>query len=1209
MYLKVQIPARFLIVQSDTVSDPIELGIIGTKSTQFTLMELNSTNAPWVQYSKNKDHIFKPADYTNTMPLFRFSDSAGNKNNKIRPNKFPRNFNMIKLNFNPLNPEKMSPNNIFNEANLPASDLPSNFKDSALNLELFQQQDGNALLDNYLDVKLKGAEAFMDWVSGQDDMFGFQNSGVLRKNDSNLNASRGGLVWSNAHLWHDDYLNLEGRKFMPSIMRPVEFNDYAFSDKNNSGYGLLSFNENALDVNFQQRMIADAPYNLSTVKFNTTQTHPVGLLYRYQSAINEDADKLRVASSGYRRYTEFKPPLLDWEGLGYPRLSQTKSSSELRRKPIQITFTKNRRWIMKPSLAEATEEQFASEIFSIKKLFHSNDKEFSTFDKTLLDSTSRLRSTKCYGLTDFKRKYYHNPETSVVIDEDNIWYETSKIEPKENLEIHTYGYAQYGYGLEYKMTRTEGLHLDPNQGFDYGGRTRYYDTAKGKKINAEPYWVRDNYRNEKPPSDVIGVNPSNGEYDRMRFIKDSGELRYIRNSPQILTPMTIETEMKEQKARNLITSYEIGVGGEIPTSTSPHWSAWKTSVTNVKGVKFKSDNFFKIFDYQTCFHNNLTHDNEHRHISQEIENLNYTIYGMHRLNPNKLIKKWWKKQVKDGKIDAQKDIPLYNIKVEDVRFSEGKKKMNGFKITYTIPYFHFVAFKDGNDNLEEAINPANANLLYPNYLKDLQTITGTTDRHGVLTLEITIALHPDKLGVSTFVKSDSLHSIELMSDEVRLIQFHIDDASIYEGMVNLVEVLKREATVKVGEANHFTRMTNKFDRLISDKTKRASIVMYDGTINLAGSDREKFSLQPLQTSMPSDFVKLDDCFMMYNYALQKGLLGREVVSTQHIRSGFTVSDPLSLPLTFKKGKVTPVGNFKYTYPLPYRRLNSYLTSTGEIFRPDDNLSTYNYISLNRYELPTGLAPLDLTKFIPSSNNDLDVTHGGLISLFTSTNYDTKKELEAVFWLNSGVMMDGLRVVGESEQKSLLESLKNLKKNRFTDTADKSLTIDYAKAVKDTLASKDLTKKEGTFIHFTSRKSDTDGKHKVNGKDKPNFEFRMQKVGGRLMKYGKDNQGYTRGKMPKDYTIFADLILPFAPRVLRVDEVGSDIGSSHKYWAMTLGTNRLQGVYNYQPQRRGSNYISDDVADYLQGVPSEWCPETYTYFGRTLGLFNWWGSLL
>jgi len=1206
MYLKVQIPARFLIMQSDTVSDPIELGVIGTKTTQFTLMELNSTNAPWIQYSKNKDHIFKPADFTNTMPLFRSSDGAGNVSNKIRPNKFPKDFHMTKLTFIPLNPTNMSPRNLFTD-DADSIDLPSNFKDSALNLELFQQQDGNALLDNYLDVRLKGVESFMDWVSGQDDMFGFQNSGVLRKNNPNLNVSRGGLVWSNTHLWGDN--DLSDSTLLPSIMRPVKFDDYAFSDKDKSGYGLLPFNENALDVDFQQRMIADAPYNLSTVKFNTTQTHPVSLLYRYQSAINEDADKLRVASSGYRRYTEFKPPLLDWEGLGYPRLSLTKSSSELRRKPIQITFSKNRQWIMKPSLAEATEKQFASEIFSIKKLFHSNDKEFSTFDKTLLESNSYLRSTKCYGLTDFKRKYYHNPETPVDIDENEnyTWLETSKLEPKENLEIHTYGYAQYGYGLSYKMEKTDGLHttIGSNE-TDYGGKTRYYDTRNNKKINAEPYWVRDSYRNDKPPGDVIGVNPSNGEYDRMRFINHSGALHYIRNTPQILSQTTIETEMKGIQARNLKIAYEMGYGGEIPTSTSPHWSAWKASVANVKGVKFKSDNFFKIFDYQTCFHNNLNRGSEHRYISNELDNLNYAIFGMHKMNPNKLIKKWWKKQVKDGKIDATKDIPLYNIKVEDVLFREGKKKMNGFKITYTIPYIHFSTFRDGNDDMEEVINPANGTPLYPNYLKDTETITGTADRHGILTSEITIALHPDKLGVSTFVKYDSIHSIQIYSNEVRLIQYHIDDVNIHRGIVDLVNVLKMEANVKVGEANHFTRTTNLLQQVPTDKTNRATI---DETGNTKGSDRDIFSTQPLQTSIPSVFTGLDDCFMMYNYALQKGLLGREFVSTQHIRSGFTVSDPLSLPLTFKKGKVTPVGNFKYTYPLPYRRLNSYLTSTGEIFRPDNNLSTYNYLNLGRYELPTGLAPLDLTKAIPAPNNDLDETHGGVVSLFTSTNYDTKKELEEVVWVNAGHRKDGLRIVDESEKKSLLETLKNLKRNRFKDGSDKSLTTDYAKVVKNTLASKDLTKKEGTFIHFITRKSDTDGKSKVNGKDKPNFEFRMQKVGGRLMKYGKDNQGYTRGKIPKDYTIFADLILPFAPRVLRVDKVGSDSDSSENVWNMTIGKNNLQGVYNYQPQRRGSTYISDDVSNYLQGVPSEWCPETYTYFGRTLGLFNWWGSLL
>ena len=70
------------------------------------------------------------------MPLFRHSDGAGNK---VRPNKFPKDFHMTKLNFIALDPTNMSPRNLFTD-DADSIDLPSNFKDSALNLELFQHQ-------------------------------------------------------------------------------------------------------------------------------------------------------------------------------------------------------------------------------------------------------------------------------------------------------------------------------------------------------------------------------------------------------------------------------------------------------------------------------------------------------------------------------------------------------------------------------------------------------------------------------------------------------------------------------------------------------------------------------------------------------------------------------------------------------------------------------------------------------------------------------------------------------------------------------------------------------------------------------------------------------------------------------------------------------------------------------------------------------------
>jgi hypothetical protein len=29
---------------------------------------------------------------------------------------------------------------------------------------------------------------------------------------------------------------------------------------------------------------------------------------------------------------------------------------------------------------------------------------------------------------------------------------------------------------------------------------------------------------------------------------------------------------------------------------------------------------------------------------------------------------------------------------------------------------------------------------------------------------------------------------------------------------------------------------------------------------------------------------------------------------------------------------------------------------------------------------------------------------------------------------------------------------------------------------------------------------------------------------------------------------------------------------------------------------------------MDGVPAEWCPETYSFYGRSYGILNWWGSL-
>ena len=113
-------------------------------------------------------------------------------------------------------------------------------------------------------------------------------------------------------------------------------------------------------------MTADAPYNSSTAKFSPNQTYPISMLYRYRSTIQEDAAKLRTkeAVKGRRYYgsssANFTPPLLDWSSIGYPHFPLTKSQSELRRKPIQITFNKNTVKFLSETLSETSEQDFKS---------------------------------------------------------------------------------------------------------------------------------------------------------------------------------------------------------------------------------------------------------------------------------------------------------------------------------------------------------------------------------------------------------------------------------------------------------------------------------------------------------------------------------------------------------------------------------------------------------------------------------------------------------------------------------------------------------------------------------------------------------------------------------------------------------------------------------------------------------------------------------
>ena len=127
MYIKVQIPARFTLLSSETDPTPVEMGVIGTAENQFTLMELKSLNAPWIQYDKNNDHIYRPDVFSNTLPLYR-NDS------KIRPNKFPEKYDIASISLNNLNPDRLTASQ---RVTTLQDELPANFMENALGVSRF----------------------------------------------------------------------------------------------------------------------------------------------------------------------------------------------------------------------------------------------------------------------------------------------------------------------------------------------------------------------------------------------------------------------------------------------------------------------------------------------------------------------------------------------------------------------------------------------------------------------------------------------------------------------------------------------------------------------------------------------------------------------------------------------------------------------------------------------------------------------------------------------------------------------------------------------------------------------------------------------------------------------------------------------------------------------------------------------------------------
>lgn len=1155
MYLKVQIPARFTLLTSDTDPAPVEIGVIGTRNNLFTMMSLDSLNAPWIQYDKNNDHVYLPDTFSNTLPLFR-------NDTKTRPNKFPESLSMLKVNLNPLQPTNHhnSPHSSSYSSSMQLEPLSADFIANAIAYQEHQHSNLNDMVDIYLQPRLKTVDSFMNWIGQQDDLFGFQNSGVVRKNQEGImgDQQRGGYIsWRNS--------NKEG--FGYDILQPVNFNSDVFARE----LSAMVRNQHGYDMKYRQRMTADAPYNLATSKFSPQQTYPLGMLYRYRSKIQEDAQNLRTkeAASGRGYYgsktANFQPPLLDWQGIGYPRLSLTKAQSEPRRKPMQITLRKRSRKYVNSELLEDNTLKFQDDLFDTKKMFYTDPVELSNYSNYLVGSEIDILATKCYTLTDYNMNYYHDPSTQIP-DEKLTPAEIKKVQLNlaslsqfpavETLsptppEITTHGYAQRNWGLMVSATITKSG--SNNDSINYG-------TVADVQNSNRKVWLHANNTKEQwiiGTKELVSFDYSLGS--------NGGEIDFVYEEPQFLSRTDIRSDLRNSSSRSEIRlNQQDEYGGQIPTSDSPHWQEWETAVKAVSGVKFKSKNFYRMFDYLTCFYNNRTDELSELH--KIVRGVNNVIRSISRYKPNNALRSWARK-------NNISDMPLYSLEISDTAYKQKGVKMDAVKIKLVTPFYGYELLRSYNEQFYDTAQ-------YPNFEQDLKPYEFT----GELVSECVIVLHPDGIGVSILETNDVITVVGAARNNFR-----------FSGLtIRLTEISNDgicEWTTRLSGSDPNQSPRRQFAVAFKDYTYSEYLAFHDAIeikpqymgvnttpYNLVAGSRTPF------TSHSAGWTEMDSFISAYQWLESKGLTDMKYQVKTHLRSGFTVSDPLAFPISFKKGKINTNAPIRYTYPFPWRSLNMYVTDapdgTKEFYSPSDIYPSFFYQNLNDYDLPSS-GIIDFSKPVTSSGGTYDSNFGGRVSLFTTATY-YPKTTDSTTGKN--------HINDTSEKQEYVTDYLNLEQNRYKKTAQGF-----------TFKSKNPTIYPEWEISFVDRNSSTDGK----GLRAPVFDYRQQKISSRMLKYAKDSQGYSSGKKPKDFAVFADVILPFASQELQFlsDDEGSETVK------VKFGQNRMVGTYNYSPQRRSSSYISDSFHEFLQGIPTELCPETYTFYGRTLGLFNWWGSLL
>jgi len=142
---------------------------------------------------------------------------------------------------------------------------------------------------------------------------------------------------------------------------------------------------------------------------------------------------------------------------------------------------------------------------------------------------------------------------------------------------------------------------------------------------------------------------------------------------------------------------------------------------------------------------------------------------------------------------------------------------------------------------------------------------------------------------------------------------------------------------------------------------------------------------------------------------------------------------------------------------------------------------------------------------------------------------------------------------------------------------------------------------------------------------PQYQFKNMNTNSRTFKAQRRSEGYAGQLSAKDYTTFSEIILPFENLTESLilhnprwkgkngdDEMmdflfSTMITEGLQDKSVNLQLPFLKSQNNTDARNESSSrtkYLSNNLAEWSLGVPTDFVPETYTLSGMELGLFNW-----